>query len=446
MKKSSSSVFRWLCILLLTTLSAYGSETIVVSVDEAVDRALSHNLGLQSQEFSTRIEERAYRNRFNVLIPAISSNLTLVRPNSEPETPPLTPELPRWNLSAGVDASLTLSLQILDGIEASRLSFENATLSFESAVKEVEISVRTAFYQLLVQQEQLSVTQDRFTASEARIADLQGQYESGLVDELSLLTQQVSVENQRPAIRRQQDAIQSGLRRFADLLGFDPGISIVLDGDIDATFLNVADANRLLDLVTQSTAVRQARQQVQQLEVAREATVSSLYPSLTFRAGVNPQLQGDPFDAEDVFDADNWSDSGAFSITLGWPIDPFLRWSTTRTRLDDQADQIQQARLSVETAERNASVEILAIIEQLETTLTSIESLQSNVELAERALDLAEEGYSAGLQTITTVEDTEFDLRNARLELLQEQSRYIENILSLENLLGMSLEELENAE
>lgn len=446
MKQRLSILSLSLFVLLHVAFSAYGDETVVVTVDEAVERALSHNLGLQSQAFSTRIEERAYRNRFNVLIPAVSSSLTLIRPNREPEPSPLAPDPSRWNLRAGIDASLTLSLQILDGIEASRLAFENATLSLESASRDVEIRVRSTFYQLLVQQEQLSVTRDRFAASEERIADLQGQYEAGLVDELSLLTQQVTVENQRPAIRRQQDAIQAGLRRFAEIIGLEPGISLVLDGDIGSAFLNVDDAVSLLDLVTESTAVRQAEQQVRQLVVARQATVSSLYPSMTFSAGVNPQLRGDPFDAEDLFNVDNWSDGGAFSVTVRMPIDPFLRWSTTRTRLDDQTDQIRQAQLSVETAQRNTAVEVMAIVEQLETTLASVQSLQSNVELARRALDLAEEGYAAGLQTITTVEDTEFDLRNARFELLQEQSRYIENILSLENILGLSIEEMETAE
>ncbi len=443
-----------IAVLAVLGLRAHGSDPLVLGVDQAVELALSDNLGLQAQQLAARSDERAYLNRFNVLIPTVSASATLIRPNREPEAPqipgvppdPGAASPPRWNLRTGVDASLTLSLQILDGIQASRLAFEDARLSLAVAARDIEIGVRSAFYQLLLQQEQLQLSEARFESGVERIADLEGQFEAGFIDEFTLLTQQVGVENQRPALRRQRDAVQAALRRFADTIGIDPDTPIRLDGSIQDAFMEIDDLRGLLDRVTDASAVEQARRQRQQLVVARQATVSSLFPTVTLSWGVNPVLGADPFNMSELVDRDNWTDNGAFSVTIRQPIDPFLRWSATRVRLADQADQIEQAAISVTRTERQVRLEVIGIIEQLETITSGIESLQSNIRLAERALELANEGFEAGLRTLSAVEDAELDLRNAQFELLQEQSRFVDNILTLENTLGFPLPGMETSE
>ncbi|MFP4642828.1 MAG: TolC family protein [Spirochaetales bacterium] len=450
-------------------LSAQNNDPLQLDADLAVEMALQRNLGIRTQELEVMIEERNYADRWNVFLPQISARGTLSRANEEqegqadvedlieaapdpteaplePEEPPEPEDPPRWNLSTNLDISLTLTRQMIDGLRARASALETAEISLREARRETEREVRLSFYELLLQQEQIRLAERRLAEAEQRYEEAQEDYEDGVIDEFTLLSTQVNLENQRPALRRQRQGYDAAMRQFALSIGVPPEEELELEGEIGVDPVDLLEENRLRSLIGGNADVREARRGIEQTELSLDSTVSGMYPTLTLAYNVDPGLTGDPF-SSDLFESDNWGQrSGAFSIALNVPIDPLLPRSSTRTDIAEQERQIEQGEIAVQQAIDGAQSSLVSLVDTLEITLDSMESVGLNVELAERALELAEEGYDSGFRDISDVRDAEIDLIDARLDLLEEQFNYREALVELQFLLDTPLSEFTETE
>ena len=426
-----------------------------LDIDTAVELALSYNLGIRSQRIDLTIAERDYAHRFNVLIPQFAAQGTLARPNNAPQfqDDPRWEMLgmgieaedpPRWNISGTVSAQLTLSAQMLHGVRAVTNAYHNSQTELQDAEREIEKQVRTLFYQLLLQQEQLALSQQRLAAAQARLDEVEQNYQAGLVDELTLRRTQVALETQRPAILRQQQGFTTAKQNLAATIGI-AGLTDIRDieiiGSIEQAQRTLTAEQELLMLLDRNSDIRSAQRGTQGIQTRIDLTRSEMLPSLTLAYSLNPTLSGDPFSG-DVTDSDNWNDRGSFSLTLRQPIDPLLPGSRTRQQLANQRDQLKQMELRVDQARSGVELQTRRLAGEISAANQSIESLQSNVELAERAFELAEEAYNSGLRDFSVVRDAEIDLADSRLQLLQEQHRVIELLLELEYLLNTPMDDL----
>jgi len=83
-------------------------------------------------------------------------------------------------------------------------------------------------------------------------------------------------------------------------------------------------------------------------------------------------------------------------------------------------------------------------VRYLEKARTSIQSKEVNVKIAERTYNLALESYYAGGIDLLEVKDTEQELEQARINLLQEKYNYLAGLLDLEYECNTPLKDLEN--
>lgn len=429
--------------LLLLSPGVTGAEELFLDRDEALEIALANNPGIRSQELDTGIAERNFAHRFNVFIPSISAQGTLARPNKAPElpalAPPETPEPPRWNLSSNLSAQLTLAPQMYYGIRAVTDTLQNAVTDLDEVRRRLELDVNKAFNQALLLREQLALTERRIAAAEERLAEIEGNYRAGLVDELTLRRTQVAIENQRPGLLRQRQAMDTAARNLAFTLGMNDGRLVYPLGEINSVVIQADE--RLAELIDRSADLQGLRQAAAGLQTQMDLTRSQMLPTLTLAFSLSPALTGDPF-SDDLLEADNWNDRGSFSLTLRQPIDPILPGSNTRKDLANQQDQLNRLDIQKQQVRNAVRLQLQQLIAGTHASRDTIASLQGNIDLAERAFVLAEEAFAAGLRDYSVVRDAEIDMADARLQLLQEEHRYADLLLDLEFLLNTELEQL----
>lgn len=442
------------------SVSAY-AQPLELDVDMAVEMALQRNLGIRTQELSTMVDERNYADRWNVFLPRITGSVTLARPNEEPTDPlsdlyasveqigfpaPETEDPARWNLRTNIDISLTFTRAMIYGLQSRSEALEASRVELREARRETERDVRLAFFELLLQQEQIGLTERRIAEAQQRYAETQEDYDAGVVDEFTLLSAQVALENQRPALRRQRQGYSAALRQFALTIGAPADEQLVLEGDIGLDTVALREDEQIIPLVGRSAEVQRARRAIEQLQTARELTRSELYPTFTLGFSVDPSLSGNPF-SDDILDGERWGQqSGSFTMTLRVPVDPLLPRSSHRTQMYEREMEIEQARLRAQQARDGVESRLLSLIESLQIAVDSLDSVGLNVELAERAYELAVEGYEAGLRDISAVRDAEIDLLDAQLDYLSEQFSYREALIELEFLLDTPYEKLRENE
>lgn len=434
-------IFVAFLLALLSTGSVLAED---IDLETAMALALDSNLGIESELLAVRQKKLIADTWWNRFYPTINANASLARFNTEQSAGPV--ELPRWGASMGLDMSLILTLQTLPGLNLARLDYESGLIDLADARAQIERDVSKQFYDLLLLREQIALTEEQIDTAERRYQQAQRNYDNGLIDEFTLLSAQVQVENLRPALTGLQVAYQQTLLGFKNSIGLPLTTEVTPVGTIDPPTVTIRyediDENQLRDRFD----VQQLEQLGLILQAQRQATDLSPQggraPYIRFGWTVDPTFGGDPW-KDDLFDTDRWNqNSGVFTISVVQPIDPWLPFSQTRNAIADYERQIQQNAITINQVLRGAEIGIRGLLLSIRTSQETIRALEENIRLARRAYELAEIGYDNGLRDLLEVESADVDLKDAEFQLLEEQKNIMTNLLDLVYELGTSIEEI----
>ncbi|MCG8525844.1 MAG: TolC family protein, partial [Opitutales bacterium] len=188
-----------------------------IELETAVALALSSNLGIESELLTVRQKKLIADTWWNRFYPTVNATTTLARSNTERSI--AGADLPRWGLSAGLDFSLILTLQTIPGFSLARLDYESGLIDLADARAQIERDVSKQFYDLLLLKEQIALVEEQIATAERRYDQAQINFDNGLIDEFTLLSSQVQVENLRPALTGFQVAYQQTLLAFQNSVG-----------------------------------------------------------------------------------------------------------------------------------------------------------------------------------------------------------------------------------
>lgn len=426
-----------------------------IDLETAVALALQSNLGIESEMLAVRQKKLIADTWWNRFYPQASASVTMGRLNEQPSPSPLAIFLqqqpggpppedpPRWFMSGQLNFSLDLTLQTFPGISLSRLDYEMGLLTLAEARNQVERDVGKQFYNLLLTAEQIALMEQRIASAERRYEQAQVNFANGLIDEFSLLSAQVAVENQRPALKAMQGGYQQQLLVFRNTLGLPLRTQVVPVGTIDPP---------AVDREVLETAMFQNRLDLQQLRLLEQIRKEQIrvndfspggrYPFLRFGLTVDPRFEGDPLQ-DSWFDRERWNQqSGAFTITLVQPLTAWFPYSQQRNEITGLEREIERNRLNMEQAIRGAEIRVEGLLLGIENSQRTMVALTENIRLARRAFELAEVGYNNGLRELLEVQNAEIELRDAELQLLQEQKNVMDNLLDLIFELNVSMDEV----
>ncbi len=440
-----------LLILIPAALWGQNSQSLPEQIDLelAVALALRSNLGIESEMLVVRQKKLIADTWWNRFFPQANATVTMGRLNEQPEPSPVAAllqpgmppvEPPRWFMSGQLNFTLDLTLQTFPGISLSRLDYEMGLLTLAEARNQVERDVSKQFYNLLLTREQIALMEQRIASAERRFEQAQVNFANGLIDEFALLSAQVAVENQRPSLKALQGGYQQQLLVFRNTLGLPLRTSVEPVGVIDPP---------AIDREVLETAMFQNRLDLQQLrlldQIRREQirvqdfSPGGRYPFLRFGLTVDPRFEGDPLQ-DSWFDRDRWNQqSGAFTISLVQPLTAWFPYSQQRNEITGLEREIERNRLNLEQAIRGAEIRVEGLLLGIENSQRTMVALTENIRLARRAFELAEVGYNNGLRELLEVQNAELELRDAELQLLQEQKNVMDNLLDLIFELNVSM-------
>jgi outer membrane protein TolC len=425
---------------------------LVLTVEEAVEQARAYNLDIKSQAVDLRIKERKARYAWNDFIPTAQASATLSRMNEEQEvmtgfdlSGPIYAEAPRWGLSAGLDFSLTLNIALGKAINSIQKEYWAQQISYDQAKEKLARDVRKSFFNLLLMQEQRKLMVEQIETAGERFEQTQINYENGLVPELSVLNAKVAYENLKPALGSMDLGYRQALQGFKMNLGLELDREISLKGDIEGETMSF-DADALIEgYLARRHDIRFLVANIEAMDDSYTANkLRAFTPTLSLGLNFDPTLQGDPW-KDPWFDdiSNDWQQrSGMFRMTVAMSLDGLLPFSNTQVGLREMEDSIDKMRLSLGQALRGAEMEIRNLVDQIEKSRDTIDTLLLNVETAQRAYEMAEEAYNVGSRELLEVKDAEDELQKAKLEVLKERYNYLAALLDLEYAIDTSVEEV----
>jgi outer membrane protein TolC len=420
-----------------------------LSPDEAVDLAIKNNLGLESARISADTKKRASDLRWNAFIPTVEIGGTLGRLNEAPQGTTIMGMTfgggPQWRLSGSLSATLNLNIATFESMKKTRLDYEAGLISVEKARLQLERDVRKAYFNILFAEEQIKLLNDSLANAQRRVDMAQANYRAGLIPEVSVLQARVAVENLRPTINEVENGHRMAMASFAMYLGLPYDTQFALNEiSEDVEFIALNTAELISKAALDKPELAELKKNLQSLQSTRKSTFFNLYtPTLSLGYTMDPTFGGDPW-KDNIFDSSLWNQSsGMFRITLGWRLNGLFPFTQEHQALKSLDDSIRAANVGLAQAVQGAEVEVYNIVLQLEKTRTQAEAQRLTVELAERTYLLSEQAYRSGIKEFLDVQNDELALRQARLNLLQQNYAYLTGLLDLEYAIGVPFGSLE---
>jgi outer membrane protein TolC len=417
----------------LAVLADDGQGLLRLSANEAVELGLRNNLGLEAARVNTASARRSSNLAWNQFVPSVDVGGGLFRLNA-----PIA-GIPQWGLTASLSVTLDFNFAMFEEMRRVRLDFESGLLSYRTARAQLERDIRKAYHNMLLLKENIALLHESFESAERQAQIIQSNFTVGLASELNLLQAQVARENLRPIIDQAEAGLQLSMMQFSMFLGLPYNTNFELIPVTDGIFPIHLDTAELITRAAASQPDVQAlRQEILVMNSIRQsARLRLLTPSLFLGWNADPMFGGDPW-ADDVFDRDRWrQQEGALSFTVGFRLNGLLPFLGDRQAVRSLEDQIRMANIGLAQMIQGTEIEIHNLVLTLKRIQVSMEALRQTVVLAERSFYLAEQAHRAGMIDLLQVQNAELSLRQARVQLNEQQFNYLNGLLDLEYALGL---------
>ena len=440
-------------------------ERLRLSPAGAVELAVKNNLSLESARVSSGTKKRASELSWNQFIPSVTVGGSLIMDNEKstvagmapvdlaslgsligmPIPPgtiygvyPYSAEASQWHIAGTIQASLTLSAAMFENMKRLRLDYQGGLINYEKARLQLERDVLKSYNNMLLLQENISLLRDNFEAAGRRVQMAQANYNAGLAPELTLLQARVAMETMKPTLDQAENGLRLSMAQFAMFLGKPYNTEFELEPFAGETSFIPLD---LADLISKAASgkpdILELQQNILMLHSARRAQLAALTPSLTLSWNSNSAFIKDPWKDPWFDNKDNWQKSGSLTLSLGLRLHSLIPFSQDFQGIKDMDDNIKTANIGLAQLIQGTEIEIYNTVLSLEKTQITAEAQSQTVDLAERSYRLTDQAYRAGLQDLLEVQNAELSLRQARVQMLEQQFNYLNGLIDLEYSIGV---------
>jgi len=413
------------------TAGQANAQTLVLSLDDAIQRGVKNNLGAILSGTQTASAKAQRLTQLQPLLPDVEFNAREAEMQVDlaaqglriPGFPTIIGPFGYTDLRASLTWSL-LDLKALHSYIASKHQFKAAQLSEQDARDMVVLTVGNAYMLVLADQGRVDSFQAQVATSKVSLDQANANHDAGTAPKLDVLRAQVDYQSLQQQLIVAQNSLEKDKLALARAIGLpldqkfnlsDKAPYAVFDHlDVDAT-IKQAHANRK-DLAAMVEQAKAAEEQ-------RKGATADRYPTIKVDAdygdiGVNVRHSHGTGDAQ-----------GTLSVPVFKEFELRGEAQVAQSQLDTQKAQLSDMNAQVDADIRDALLDIEAAQKQVEVA-------RSSVELANEALSEAQQRYVNGVSDNLAVSQAEQSVAQANDQYVS--SLYRDNVakLSLARALG----------
>jgi outer membrane protein len=412
-----------LALGLLSAAPALAQDTVSLSVDEAVARAVAHAPRLAEARARSRAAAATVDARAALARPALAASSGFVRTNHVDEfgiTQPngdvrvIFPDIPsNYRVRAELGVPLYTAGRVDALVDAARADARATAAEGVSAAADVELEAIVSYWSLATARERVAVLVRAQERADAVVSDATARVEAGLVPPSEQLSAQAQRARQRVALIQARNDAAVAEAQLVRLTGLPPETAISLETPADTPRPVGGEGQTQADLVARATATRAERLALRERQAAAQAAgaaaVAALRPQIAALAAVEPARPNARF----VPRADRWHTSWDLGVTVSWSL-----WDGGRARAERAAALAQAEAIGARLEDFDAAVgvEIRQRRLDVESARAAIEAAGEAVAAAAEARRVLGERFEAGVATSTEVLDSDIVLLESELE------------------------------
>ncbi len=437
-RMSLFTIFLFVCFFSVAVFSEAQTNTLRISLEEAVQTALKKNLQLNIGQYALQKVRIARNSSWFALLPTkVDLSLSYLRTDKKPEPSPQNPDPSQTSLSANLDFSINITAAQVTkgviGIFQSIQDYKAQKISFDELTFNTAVQTQKLYFDLLIARKALRVLQEQLAVSRVDVREAERAYGAGLQDGYSMLKTKLAFLNAEQAYDAQVDKEAKARRFLLVVLGHSAMFSDVVLTD-DVPDISKFDITAILSLTSANNAKSaKLRASLQSLELQRWNTAFDYMPSLSLNYSLGTRLAN--ADRVDWFNGDNWNaDNGKLTMSVSISIMKYLPWSSTSKSLRTLNKSIHAKKMEIAQQGFTNENELESNKSRLKLLMNTLENNQTQVAVAQRAYELGQEAYKNGLITVKEYLTTKAELHNTQIKHITQQAEVIKAILDIKVL------------
>ena len=419
--------------LALCTLGATAQETLRLTLDQAIEIALSDNPTIEVADQTVELKKISDKETVMGLLPEASLSGAYTR-TIKKQTMVMMGQKIEIGIPNQYQGGLTVSLPIFAPTlyKSMKLTKTDVALAVEQArasKQDLVNQVTKAFYQMLLAQDSYAVLEKSYAQSEANFNIVKAKFEQGKVSEYDKISAEVQMRNLQPSVISARNAVELSRLQLVVLMNIEPEINIVLDGNLadyeEAVFAGVLTADNSLE---NNSSLQQMDLNTRMLQQTLSLNKQNFMPMVALQFNYMYTCMTDNFKFKDY----EWNPYSNVSLSVSVPLFKYSNFSAMKKT------NIQIAQLM---KNRDYTARQLAMQQQsyLNSMAASAEQVSSNKEAitqAQKGRDIAEKLYEVGRGTVLELNSAEVALTQARLTYTQSIYDYLTAKADLDKLQG----------
>lgn len=441
-----------------TTEGATEMTTMRLTLQEAIDLALSENPTIKVADLEVERYDYVRKEMLGNLYPSLSASGTYTYAVVKSEI--------SKGLSFGADNTIAAAAEVglplvvpavWRSIKMTKVQMENAVELARASRIDMVNAVKKAYYNILLAEQSLAVLRSSEATVSKTVEDTRVQYEHGLASEYNLLTAEVQLSNLQPSIIQTANSIDVAKRLLKMYLSLPENIDIALVGTLDDFRDAILNGGEQLSTdVSENSTLKQLDIQAELLRQNLKLTQTSRMPTLAafgqfaysgndmqrpdFSAmmgggatGGTTGSTGNAGTAEAVKKSFYWQHPISIGVSLSVPI--FSGFKNTN-KVRQVRNQIRQLELQRDYVAKSTDVQVRSSINNLLTAREKMFANEKTVAQAQKAYDISNTRYKAGAGTILELNTAELSLTQAKLNYSQAIYDYISAKADYDQIVG----------
>ena len=429
----------FIALTLTSVAQTTEQETIYLTLEKALEIALSESPTIKVAEQEIEIKRYAKQETYASLYPRIDATAQYQRVLAK-QTMSMDFGGQTQTIKVGSDNSfnggLSASMPIVNAQlwESLKVSVADVVLSIEKArssqIDMIE-QVSKAYFATLLAKESLVVYQRVYDNAVENNKNIKKRYEVGSVSEYDYISSNVSVQNAIPNLIEAQNSVVLALWQLKALLGIDLKKNIDVSGtlmDYEAQ-MNYAHTIDQLDL-SNNTTLKQLDIQEGMLESALKIAKFANIPTLSINAAYLYTALGN--DGK-FFQSKAWNPYSYAGLQLNIPIFAGLQ---RRSAIRQSQLNLSNLQLQRENAERQLRVAVVQSLNNMQTNVKKFAASAAVVDQAQRGYEIAVKRYEVGRGTLVDIDNSQLALTQAELGRNSAIYNFLVAKVSLDKVIG----------
>lgn len=413
---------------------ANGEAPLVLTLDEALQIALSENPTVKVADQTIEKKEYAKKGTYASLWPEISASATYQR-YIKKQTFHIMGETMEVgttnNVSAGVNAVMPLvNAQLWKSLKLSAMDVELAVEQARSSRIDMVEQVSKAFYQVLLAKDSYDVYKRVYDNAVENHKIVEKKYSVGSVSEYDFIRSQVSVANAEPNVFNAENSIVLALWQLKALLGVDLAKDIDCSGKLSDYEVELDAQVEMGDLSNNST-MKQFEIQQEMLEQSLKVKRAANLPTLALSIGYNFVAMDETMK---VFHY-RWNPYSVAAFSLNIPI---FAGGKRRADINQAKIDIETLQLQKENTERQLRTAAMSYYSNMLTNVKQYHASSQTISQAKRGYEIAVKRYDVGGGTLVDVDNSQLAYTQAELSRSTAIFNYLTNQVSMAKIMGVT--------